>query len=128
VESAAIGTCSRGAATLLGETFGWEVLYNTYGGILPNITRLIVNIKRMSIQAQISGITCLLRTTEARPFQGIAAVRSGAITGFTAEEGASIETSGGAFFCNMMGTAHFAGEATSTTVRGGTESITIDLI
>ena len=127
VTEAAVGTCTRNTATALRETLPWEVKYNSFGGTLPSITSITLNLIRASFQATLEGVTCLARTENSRPARGIATVSGTSITGFRADETAGIETTGG-FFCSIAGASHFNGNATSITSRGRTERIGIRLI
>jgi len=127
VTAAAVGSCTEGAATALTETLPWEVTYNSFEGTLPSITGVRLNLVRSSFQASNGGITCLARTEVSRPARGIARVASGAVTGFRADETATISTTGG-FFCTLGGPAHFAGEATFIRTSEGGSAIELRLI
>jgi len=128
VTSANAGECTRGTATALRETLPWEVTYNSFTGTLPVIRTVTQNLIRSSFKAEVEGIACLAQTRTEQPARGIATVESGgAITGYRADESALIETTGG-FFCSFGGPSHFAGAASSITVRGGAEAQTIRLI
>lgn len=126
ITEAAIGTCTRNSATVLRETLPWEVTYNSFGGTLPNIESIKFNILGSSIQTNLEGIACLMTLSSAQPGRGIARASAGTIVGFKMEEGAEIETSGG-FFCGLS-KARFFGEASSITVRGGAEAMSVRLI
>lgn len=127
VTEAMVGTCTRNTATVLRATLPWEVTYQSFGGSLPNITALTLDLIGASFNVNLEGIQCLARTATSRPARGIAEVTAGRINRFEAESAASIETSGG-FLCSFGGPGHFSGSASSITVRGGVEAITVRLI
>ncbi|HXE45916.1 MAG TPA: hypothetical protein VN635_12045 [Conexibacter sp.] len=127
VTAAGSGTCARGGLTLLRETLPWDVTYNSFGGTLPNIGSITVNVFDMAFQTNMDGIVCLARTMSERPGRFVAAFTGASITGVQAEAAARIETRGG-FFCVIAGEASFSGNTNSVTVRGGTERISVRLI
>jgi len=127
VSELAVGTCTRGSVSVLIESLPWEITYNSFGGTLPTITELKFNTIREAFQVNLEGIICLATTRVEQPARGISRISSGAVTGFRMDETALIETTGG-FFCTLPGKAHFAGEASSITVRGGTEAMRVRLI
>lgn len=125
VTAAASNGCPGVNFTLLTTSLPWSMTYNSFTGTLPRIETVKLNLIGMAFQLETSGISCLATTRTERPFRGIATVNSGEIRTFTAEEGSSIETSGG-FFCGFSGPASFSGTGTAS-VRGGTEAIQIRL-
>lgn len=116
VSEATLGTCTSGAATVLRETLPWAMTYNGFGGTLPNITSVTVNLIGAALQVEVGGITCLARTESAQPARGIANVSREAFgelvpTEIRADETAGIETTGG-FFCSLAGRARLSGTGT----------------
>lgn len=127
ITAASLGICGRGRATILRETLPWEVTYDHFGGTLPNIDEVILNVIGFAARGSSEGIECLLRTTFTQPARFIAEISSGRIIGFRPEPNASIPLSGG-FLCSFAGEARLSGEAGTVNTRGGIEKITIRLI
>jgi hypothetical protein len=67
IETADLGPCELGTATILRETLPWHIRYGSYTGTLPNITSIRVNIVGFSIRAREPFATCLARSTATSP-------------------------------------------------------------
>jgi len=68
VTGASVSACSSGGATVLTAGLPWHVQYETFTGTLPTISS--VRFRIIGFEFRISepfGITCLFRSTEARP-------------------------------------------------------------
>lgn len=126
VTGAAVGTCTRNSMTILRETLPWEVQYSSFGGTLPNITSVTLNVLGLSFQVNLEGIICLARTSASQPARYIAELSSGRFTSLRADESATIETGGG-LFCALFSPPSFSGTATVTS-REGREPVTFQLI
>jgi hypothetical protein len=71
ITRAILGPCATGAATILTETLPWHVQYSGFVGTLPEITSLSVHVIGAAFRIrEPGGITCLARSTAARPARG----------------------------------------------------------
>ena len=75
-------------ATVTPNTLPWHVRYQGFGGTLPNITRVSIDIVGASILGAGGGASCLYRSTTARPWRGIFEVSNPErfLTGFRSDE------------------------------------------
>jgi hypothetical protein len=60
--------CQEGTATVLQERLPWHVTYERFTGTLPTITSVAVQIHGASLSVTKAGMTCLVRSSEARPW------------------------------------------------------------
>lgn len=125
ITSASLGECvGSGTATVLTATLPWHVTYGGFGGRLPRITLLLLNIVGASIQFRNNGITCLFSTSTGEPFRTISTLASGIALGTSADEGALIDLDG-EFLCDLGGDGSFSGNAITTTGSGGALTFTL---
>jgi hypothetical protein len=122
ITRAELGTCATGSVTLLRETLPWHIRYDSFTGVLPNITNVKARVVGVMARAREPLITCLLTSTEEAPatitFNRDVATR--AIT--TAQIGGTgIETT-----CGRAGT--FESDRANVTVLGAATRITLTLI
>lgn len=116
VSEVRLGTCSRGTATVLTETLPWSMTYNSFTGMLPNITGVTVNLIGLAMRVVLSGVGCLVRTESTQPARGIVTLRREEFgdllpTEIRADETATIGLTG-EIFCTFAGRGHFAGTGT----------------
>jgi hypothetical protein len=128
ITRAGMASCTEGSATMLAATLPWHVRYESFQGVLPNITGIALLLIGASYRVDPGGIppACLSRTTEANPLRGIANLNgSHVLTGFTVDSGPGIPLSEG-FGCGIA-EGHFSGTGTVTPL-GATGSLTVTLI
>jgi hypothetical protein len=91
-----VGSCSEGNATILAETQPWDVTYQSFTGVLPNISGVRYALLNAAFQVEPGlGIVCLARTTTAFPAAGDAARdANGRITSLTPDSSLAIPTTG----------------------------------
>jgi hypothetical protein len=71
ITRAILGPCGRGTATILTETLPWHVRYSGFEGILSEIRSIIVHVIGSAFEVrEPGGVTCLTRSTAARPAVG----------------------------------------------------------
>jgi hypothetical protein len=126
VTRTAIATCTGGTVTIKQERLPWHARYKSFGGTLPNITSLTMEMVGARWEFTVEGVTCSATSTAAAPGTGILNVTGGRITGMTAEEVGLIPFEGGGI-CASFGRAIFAGTA-SVTVLNEASAITLRLI
>jgi hypothetical protein len=71
IRRATVGTCTGGSARALTETLPWTVAYHSFGGTLPNITSITLDIIGAKFRITESGFNCEARTTEREPLRMI---------------------------------------------------------
>ncbi len=117
------GSCVGGVVDPLEETLPWHVTYTGFGGSLPGISSLTVDIVGWAMFTD-STADCLWLTTSAEPLRGIANIEgSGTITSFNADETRSIDLENE--FCELIGNSSFSGNASFVAADGS--PITLDL-
>jgi hypothetical protein len=135
ISRAAVGRgqppCTGGNATINQESLPWHLTYGSFGGTLPRITTLTLNLIRASfIVAPNEGNTCRATTTIENPGVGIATrdTTTGAITGLRADESRSIPlvNGPGGIFCGL-GEGRFSGTG-AVALLGTTNPISVTLI
>jgi hypothetical protein len=135
ISRAAVGNgeppCTGGRATFNQETLPWHLTYASFGGTLPRITELTLNLIRASFIISTSeGNTCRATTTRENPGVDIATrdTTTGAITGLRADESRSIPlvNGPGGIFCGL-GEGRFSGSG-RVALLGTTNPISITLI
>jgi hypothetical protein len=62
-----VARCETGLVTVLTETLPWHIAYASFGGILPNITRLQFSLIGGSVLIEVLGSRCLARSTIEQP-------------------------------------------------------------
>lgn len=69
ITAANVNRCSRGGATILGETLPWSIPYRSFAGTLPNIVAMADTVVGFSfrIREPSFGVTCLARSTGESP-------------------------------------------------------------
>jgi hypothetical protein len=124
VRRATIGTCAGGSARALTETLPWTVSYSSFGGTLPNITSLTLDV--IGARFRISeNIACEARTTEREPLRIIATRESNTVlTGIRADESVSYVLTGG--FCEIF-TGHLSGSGSTQGVVEEGETLPNDI-
>lgn len=117
------GPCTALTATVLTETLPWHMQYVSFSGTLPTITAINTNIIGWSVRyREAFGITCLGRSTAAKPVRIVYTVSGGRIT--TARISGTIPT--GAECFEQAGS--YSSDAAPVTVLNGTAAITVTLI
>lgn len=106
-----VGTCVEGRATILAETQPWDVTYQSFTGVLPNISGVRYALLNAAFQVEPGlGIVCLARTTTQYPAAGDAARdANGRITSLTPDSSLQIPTTG-SFECPEFGIFTGSGE------------------
>lgn len=127
ITSSTVGTCREGNATILAETQPWEVTYQSFTGVLPNITGVRYALINAAFQVEPGlGIVCLARTSNEWQAAGDARRdANGRITSLTTDSTLPIPTTGNAE-CPEFGIFFGTGEVFvqgSSTVR-----VTLSLI
>jgi hypothetical protein len=122
ITRAELGTCTAGSVTVLRETLPWHIRYDSFTGILPNITSVRARVVGVQARVREALLTCLLTSTEEAPvtvtFLREVASRS-ITTAFVG--GTGIETT-----CARVGA--FESDAGPVTVLGSATRITVTLI
>ena len=68
ITQATFSPCSEQSATILREALPWHIRYLAFAGVLPNILNIRYNFIGVSLRVREAfGLTCLARSTEARP-------------------------------------------------------------
>lgn len=120
VNSANLGPCATGTATILRATLPWHVGFYRYFGTLPNVTVIGLIIRTFSIRIREPFATCLATSSNESPaVLNLNRELGGAVA--TAELGGTIPTSCGA-------TGSFESSRDPFTVSGSATRITITLI
>jgi hypothetical protein len=127
VTSGAIGSssCSGGTATIDREALPWHIRYRGFTGTLPNIASVSYGLVGAQVTANVSGMLCTTRTTEANPGIATSSISAGVATGVRLDEHAGIPLRGD--LCELSGTYSVAGTG-AITVLGSTTPIAISLI
>jgi hypothetical protein len=121
-----VGTCIEGRATILAETQPWEVTYQSFTGVLPNISGVRYALLNAAFQVEASGITCLARTSTQFPAAGDAARdANGRITSLTPDSSLAIPTTGN-IACPRFGI--FTGTGEVFVQGSSTTRVTLTLI
>jgi hypothetical protein len=122
VTKAELGACSSGAATILRATLPWHMRYDSFAGLLPNISSIEVRIVGANFRVREPLLTCLATTTEEAPafvtFNRDVPTRALTIVAIS---GSGIETT-----CGRVGA--FSSTADPVTVLGSAARITVILI
>jgi hypothetical protein len=106
ITRAAIQSCGTAGGAreirLLTEMLPWHIMYDSFAGTLPNITRINVNIVGLAFLLNLEGIgSCLYKATAAFPasFEFIRNEVTGELRLLAAETEAQIRKSAGEVFC-----------------------------
>jgi hypothetical protein len=119
--------CVGGNATILQATLPWHVRYLSFEGVLPNITRFVVNVIGSQFRVRGNFGTCLFTSTTTQPTVGTFPVGAGGLLRESNVSGTI--TSGEA--CGPFGeriTGQLIGNAGTITLLGNTTTISIRLI
>jgi hypothetical protein len=115
--------CTGGTARVLTESLPWYIQYVRFGGILPNISSLTLDIVGAKLKVEVgTGVACLATTKQSEPFVGIASVSgSGHFEAVRADETRAIQFGHESFICEFAGaaTVRGTGYTLSGTVGGG---------
>jgi len=125
VARAVAGACSFGSATLLTQTLPWHVRYGSFGGTLPSIGSLTLNLVGFAIRTrEASSATCLMLSMATEPLRlrFTRETTTGALTEAEAEGVIPAEIQ-----CLSM-PVPLSGRSSSVSVQGGTTRITVTLI
>jgi hypothetical protein len=107
-------------------TLPWHGEFLSFTGTLPRITGIKGALVGGSILAEVSGVTCLYRMTQASPGIGIAEIGpEGRVTGGRSDETASIPLAEGGFACPSSGSLGGSGTVTQ---QGTTTAIFVRLV
>jgi len=122
-----VGVCSEGSATILAETVPWDVTYQSFTGVLPNITGVRYALLNAAFQVEPGlGIRCLARTSREFPAAGDATRNSsGQITSLSPLSELAIPITGNAE-CPRFGI--FAGAGEVFVQGSSTTRVTLTLI
>jgi hypothetical protein len=130
VTRSSVGACTGGTATVLTERLPWHLQYESFEGVLPNITALNLLVVGIAVRLREGGgLECLFGTTATNPMRVIGIVTGGSggeINTVRADETTAIPL-GGEFLCALAGNASFTG-AGNVTVLGETARVRIRLI
>jgi len=98
ITTANVGTCQEGNGTILAVSLPWEVTYQSFTGLLPNITGVRYALIGAAFQIEPGlGIACLARTSAEAPAAGEARRDSfGRITSLTTDPRLLIPITGSA--------------------------------
>lgn len=125
VTRAPLNTCTGGTMTTT--RWPWFLVYRGFGGALPNISSLTLDINNGEFSVQPEGLPgCNFSTETGEPMRGIATISSGELTQIRADETATIGTGGG-FLCEFGTRGRFIGTGTAS-VLGETAKTRIRLI
>jgi hypothetical protein len=129
ITGATLGVCQEGNATILEESLPWHVLYESYTGLLPNITSVRHYLIGAAFQIEPGlGIVCLARTSEEFPAGGDATRESeGAITSLTTISELAIPVTGSPQ-CPEFGIFTGSGEVYALEGREERERVTLTLV
>jgi len=120
-----LGFCQIGTATIPAETLPWHVRYSSFGGLLPAISRVNVNIIGFTMKYRDTsiGLLCTIRSTATEPLIGTYNVSGGVITGESVS--GTIATT----FEECIGKQFiFSSDAGAVVALGTTTRVTIRLI
>jgi hypothetical protein len=128
-----VGTCETGRVTVLTATLPWHIVYQSFSGPLPNITRLRFSIIGSSVLVEQLGFRCLLRTTAESPASGEELFgANGRVEGLKPDETMQIPVGGGlggfGCPCPTGGWRTEASDAGIVTLLGTNNSISVTLI
>jgi hypothetical protein len=119
ITRAALGTCSRGSATVLTASLPWHARYSSFSGTLPNIAAIAgaVTGAQVQISEPVFGVTCLMS--------------GGTTTGTLNREAGGVITTaviGGESPTNCGINGTISGTSSSLTVLGAATRMTVTLI
>jgi hypothetical protein len=118
--------CTEGSATVLTTNLPWHIRYQSFVGTLPNITgiRLRIILAEFQIKERIFGTTCLSRTSNTNPAEGITNLSAGnerrLVTSIEADPAARIP-------CGII-SGNFRGAGVVRELPGGNTNILVRLI
>ncbi len=93
------GTETIGGVTTR-QTLPWHILFISFSGTLPRITRIRVSLRNAAFLLETFGVSCLYRTSETEPaFENIGVEEGGAVTGLESEETTRIRKFEGGVLC-----------------------------
>jgi hypothetical protein len=119
ITRAGVGTCEFGSLTVLTATLPWHIKYQSFTGVLPNISAIRVSLVNVSWQTTIEGLTCLARSTVSEPTFMMMTVTAGTgRVGFTIDDTLSIPATG--LLCERL---YFSGNTGVTRAGSSTESL-----
>lgn len=84
--------CSGGHASVLPTTLPWHIVYESFGGTLPNITEIELGLEGAAFLVEIPGLAeCLYQSTVAEPMRGMVTREAGGkASGLRSNENAGI--------------------------------------
>jgi hypothetical protein len=128
-----VARCETGLVTVLTETLPWHLTYESFSGILPNITRIRLLLVNASFLIEVLGARCLARTTVERPASGEAILGAGGrIEGLVPDSSRRIPVRGGlgGFGCLATEGAFRteAGDPGTVTLLGTSNAVFVTLI
>lgn len=125
ITSARAGGClGDGTVTVLTGTLPWHVTYGGFGGRLPSISTMNLNLIGVALQFS-DGISCLISTSTAEPLRLISRITFGQFEFVRFDEFAFIDLAGG-FLCELAGDSSFSGIGTTST--SGFSILTLSLV
>jgi hypothetical protein len=114
--------CVGGTATVLRATLPWHILYMSFSGTLPRITRIRISLREAAFRVQL-GIACLARTSQSNPAVGdIGVTAEGVARTLTALPEFTIP------FTDCLGSGRFEGTGEIFTQRLPQVRITVRLV
>jgi hypothetical protein len=123
--------CTGGRTSVLSETLPWHITYQSFGGTLPRIESVLLNLIRSGFGAEFITNSCKVITTITSPLRVITNVNTvtGTVEGMRVDETARIPGSNGpgGMFCNF-GSWRFSGRVGTVTSLGTANAISITLI
>jgi hypothetical protein len=110
-----------------GNTLPWHIRSNSFEGTLPNITGFKVQVLNLSILINISGLSCLYRSSAAKPWRATfkRRVETMEVTGLESDATAEVPKFAGELLCPAEVRLSNTGEVT---LLGTTTKIRIRLI
>ncbi len=128
VTHASVNNCQNGnGATVHDETLPWHITYESFGGVLPAISSVALDLHGASFEIE-NGITCSATTTLAEPGRGTAAVDTSTGVVDSVAASGSIDLEGGGL-CDFLGpNGEFSGSGTAADDTDGVGSLIIRLV
>lgn len=124
--------CTGGTGKALTETLPWHIRYAGFGGTLPTITRINLNLVNSAFLVQQLGLfnilnACLYQSNATSPMKGILEIGAGGVVNNLRVD----ETAGIPLVRTLSGVCPNPGKLHGTatvTVQGGTTRITVTLV
>jgi hypothetical protein len=123
--------CTNGTATVNQEALPWHITYESFTGVLPEISGIRLKLVGAKFTTRIGGLGCTIQTSVGSPARAIAQLEEAegggaVVTSVRTDETARIPLRS-AFLCEIGGEGSDSGTA-SVTLLGSATRITVTLI